>query len=477
MAFPVKGSHNMFKHILVPLDGSQRAEQAIPFAARIARVSKGIVQLVSVVDSSTMFLSTRMVQPALKQSVLDAHLNDATRYLEQVARSSQLEGIQTKITVLFGSAASAILSAAENSDLVVLCSHGYTGMTRLVLGSVAEYVIRHGPVPILLLREGAIPGVESSMNKHMPVRVLVTLDGSIAAKTVLAPAIALSSTLSAPSPGTLHLLRVVKAQVPESDNEKRQLTSRAQHYLQMIAEHVHEELPAAHAASPEMTLTYSTVVSPDVVAAIVDAAEHGVAEEPGGYDVLAMATRGQTGLKRLALGSVTSGVIDQINLPMLVVPPGREVDKRPDQQKIDRQLEKKQAVPFLRAGAAYPKNYVIAVIDDIQEAQQAMRELQEAGIAAEDIHFFKSREVLESAEDTAATRSFLSRIADAFQAVASDDDAHVLIYVEEARRGKHIINVQAGKPEQVEMIKDILVKHHARNIKYFGRWAITVLHP
>ena len=75
------------------------------------------------------------------------------------------------------------------------------------------------------------------------------------------------------------------------------------------------------------------------------------------------------------------------------------------------------------------------------------------------------------------TRSFFSRIADVFQAVASDDDANVLIYVEEARRGKHIINVLAEKAEQVEMIRNILVKHHARNIKYFGRWAVTVLHP
>ncbi|HLG62935.1 MAG TPA: universal stress protein [Ktedonosporobacter sp.] len=467
----------MFQQILAPLDGSQRAEQALPFAACIARAAKGTVQLVYVVDASTMFLSTRMVQPSFKQSVLDTHLNDANRYLEQVARSPQLEGIQTKTTVLFGSAASAILSAAENSDLIVLCSHGYTGVTRLVLGSVAEYVIRHGSVPILLLREGAIPDIKPSKNRRTPVRVLATLDGSIAAKAALAPAIALSSTLSAPSPGIVHLLRVVKAQAPESDDEELRLTSRAQHYLHMVAEHIHEELPASHAANPELALTYSTVISPDVVEAIVDAAEHGVAEEPGGYDILAMATRGQTGLKRLAMGSVTSGVIDQTNIPMLVVPPGDETEKRPDVQKIDRQLEKKQEVPFLRAGAAYPKNYVIAVIEDDQEAQRAIRELQEAGIAAEDIHFLKSREVLESVEDTAVTRSFLSRIADVFQAVASDDDAHVLIYVEEARRGRHIINVQAEKSEQVEMIKDILVKHHARTIKYFGRWAVTVLQP
>ena len=161
----------MFKRIIVPLDGSQRAEHAIPFAARIARELASTVQLVHVIDASTIFLSTRIIQPALKQSMLDTHQDNATKYLEQVAQSAQLEGIPTKITVLFGSAASAILTTAKNSDLIVLCSHGYTGITRLVLGSVAEYVIRHGSTPILLLREEAIPAQEPSTNQHAAARI------------------------------------------------------------------------------------------------------------------------------------------------------------------------------------------------------------------------------------------------------------------------------------------------------------------
>ncbi|HEU5229595.1 MAG TPA: universal stress protein [Ktedonobacteraceae bacterium] len=467
----------MFKRIIVPLDGSQRAEQAIPFAARIARELASTVQLVHVIDATTIFLSTRIIQPSLKQSMLDTHQDNATKYLEQVAQSAQLEGIPTKITVLFGSAASAIISIADNSDLIVLCSHGYTGVTRLVLGSVAEYVIRHGSTPILLLREGAIPVQELSTNQHAAARILVTLDGSIAAKAALAPAIALASALSAPQPVKLHLLRVVKAEVPESEDQLLRLTGRPQRYLQMIAEHLDEEVAIPQTASSALSMRYSTLVSPDVVGAIVNAAEHGLGGEASGYDVLAIATRGQTGLKKLALGSVTSGVIDQINMPVLVVPPASETDQRPDVQKIDQQLETKQEVPFLRPGAAYPKDYVIAAIDDESEARQAMRELEDAGIAAENIHFFTSRQVLESAEDTAVTRSPLSRLADVFQAVASDDDAHVLIYVEEARRGRNIINVLAENSEQVQTISDILVKHHAHNIKYFGRWAVTVLHP
>jgi hypothetical protein len=69
-----------------------------------------------------------------------------------------------------------------------------------------------------------------------------------------------------------------------------------------------------------------------------------------------------------------------------------------------------------------------------------------------------------------------SRIADVFQTITLDEDAHMLIYVEEALRGHAILNVYAPADEQVERIKGILVAHHARTIKYFGRWAITVLH-
>ena len=118
----------------------------------------------------------------------------------------------------------------------------------------------------------------------------------------------------------------------------------------------------------------------------------------------------------------------------------------------------------------------MAVIDDVKEAQDAVEALRLAGIPAEDIRLFESQEVLEYAEHTERTRSLGTRIADVFQAITSDEDAHVLIYVEEALRGHAILNVYAPTDEQVERVKDILVAHHARNIKYFGRWAITVLH-
>jgi hypothetical protein len=63
-----------------------------------------------------------------------------------------------------------------------------------------------------------------------------------------------------------------------------------------------------------------------------------------------------------------------------------------------------------------------------------------------------------------------------FQAIESDEDAHVLIYVEEALRGHTILNVYVPTSEQAERVKDILADYHARTIKYSGHWAINVLY-
>lgn len=148
----------MFKRILVPLDGSERAEQALPVAARLARSSGGSVILLQVVDI-TVFSYSRMVEPYMIES-LGTNLSEARKYLTEKAASSMFNGIPTEIHVPFGSAASQLLIEAESSqvDSIVLTSRGYTGVARFLLGSVAEYVVRHASVPVLLLREESISG-------------------------------------------------------------------------------------------------------------------------------------------------------------------------------------------------------------------------------------------------------------------------------------------------------------------------------
>ena len=146
----------MFKRILVPLDGSGRAEQAIPIAARLARASGGSIFLVRVVSTEPAHLPTAH-KPILTQTVGVADRALAESYLRGVAESELLTGIPVQTRVLVGLVSSSLLAVAadEHADIIVMCSHGYTGVRRWwMIGSVAAKVARFAQIPVFVLREG-----------------------------------------------------------------------------------------------------------------------------------------------------------------------------------------------------------------------------------------------------------------------------------------------------------------------------------
>ena len=245
-------------------------------------------------------------------------------------------------------------------------------------------------------------------------------------------------------------------------------------YYRSSQHQVREEL-LARSEALDLTVTWSVPVDQDAAEGIISVAERGERDEGenvlGGCDVIAMATNGRSGLQRWVMGSVTEGVLTKTRLPLLIVRPSDESTK----SRVPIETQERE-FPLTRPGAVSPKHYIMAVIDEVKEAEDTVQALRHAGIPAEDIRLFESHEVLEYAEDTERTRGLGSRIANVFQAITSDVDAHVLIYVQEALRGHAILNVYAPTDEQVERVRDILVAHGARTIKYFGRWAITVLH-
>jgi len=122
----------MFKRILVPLDGSTRAERALPVAARIARATGGSLLLVQVVNPPIDYSGGQGLSPMMTEQAIEMEMAGATDYLKAVAASPGLSGIETRTEVAFGVPAQCLIAAAEadESDLVVLCSHGRTGVTR-----------------------------------------------------------------------------------------------------------------------------------------------------------------------------------------------------------------------------------------------------------------------------------------------------------------------------------------------------------
>ena len=326
----------MYTRILVPLDGSPRAERAVPVAARIARVSGGVVILVRAVNVAIGFLSSLVGEAPVVQSALEADQAAAEAYLAGIKQVPELAGITTETRVVSGPVGSAILAVAESSqaDLIMLCSHGYTGMTRWALGSVAEKVARYAQVPVLVLREAGPVPAGPHPDATRPLRALVALDGSVLAKAALAPAASLIAALSAPAQGALHLVRVVKpvlADREEKDPEEHEhFLYKAKRYLSATVEHMRVGLVAPVVANLKLPVTWSVVIDADVAAGIVRVAENGEDAAGAGVfgrcDVIAMATHGRGGIQRWALGGITERVLHATRLPLLIVRPPDMLD-------------------------------------------------------------------------------------------------------------------------------------------------------
>ncbi len=180
----------MYKRILIPLDGSSLAEQALPYALTMAR--KGYSELV-LVQVHEPILSGRATAVIAERKIrLEAEL-----YLNQVARRIQANDIQVKSTIVVGAAPREILRLAEKQqiNLIALSKRGQSGITRWLIGGVAERVLRRAKIPVLI-----VPAVtEQALKLRGAVyrRILVPLDGSPLAEGALSHGIALAGRYQA----------------------------------------------------------------------------------------------------------------------------------------------------------------------------------------------------------------------------------------------------------------------------------------
>nr|HET6902416.1 universal stress protein [Ktedonobacteraceae bacterium] len=148
----------MFQRILVPLDGTALSEKAISTAAWIARASGGTIVFISVVLPVMEFgtYSSERTVP-LKPAAFERRETEARNYLTGIITkyANELAGIPTEIDVTAGAVSAEIQSEArlEHVDLIVICSKGETGLQRWVFGNIAQEVVRHSPVPVLVLQE------------------------------------------------------------------------------------------------------------------------------------------------------------------------------------------------------------------------------------------------------------------------------------------------------------------------------------
>jgi nucleotide-binding universal stress UspA family protein len=163
-----------YQRILVPLDGSELAARAMPHAEALATLAGARLVLLQVIPSAAMLVSeTAVGTPGLGLPTVDPFIsasqyeaveetlaNEAKTTLDAAAAPVLANALQVDTVILKGTPADAILTyaKAENIDLIVMSTHGRSGLARMVYGSVAENVLRHAPCPILLVRVASEDG-------------------------------------------------------------------------------------------------------------------------------------------------------------------------------------------------------------------------------------------------------------------------------------------------------------------------------
>lgn len=143
------GRPAFIRRIVLPLDGSKLADEAVPFAQDVATRLNLPISLVNVLDTVSTYVAAGALP--MPQSAFDEWWNEARDMLAPTAAALEAAGVSTSIEILQGAAFAAIANHAKPGDLIVMTSHGRTGFRRWLLGSVAEKLVRAAPVPVCVV--------------------------------------------------------------------------------------------------------------------------------------------------------------------------------------------------------------------------------------------------------------------------------------------------------------------------------------
>jgi len=320
----------MFSHLLVPLDGSRRAEQALSVAARLARVSEGTITLVQAIHGPREMLLYGTETPLLLPETLEERIETSKSYLEHLRQRHDLQGLTVQTLVILGDPAEAIppLAAVGPVDLIVLTSHGYTGVKRRLLGSVAELIARHTSAPMLILREGEPLHIHHDYVGTSFVHVLMPFDPLDYSFAEILPAVEIVRSLSTPGQGEVHLSQMIVSSEPMSREEQDALLQPAREKLGVVGQSIRKRLRSTYAPATCPILTWSVSLERERAAGIVHMAEYGYEQEmgvtSGKSDVLVLTMHHSGEVPEWALGNLSEHVLHATRLPVLVVHQGEE---------------------------------------------------------------------------------------------------------------------------------------------------------
>jgi nucleotide-binding universal stress UspA family protein len=295
----------VYSTVLVPLDTSDFSEAAVPVGAAIAQRLGAALRLVHVVPRAAS-AERRADQPPQPEQGSDDD-SEGAAHLKRVAdRVDRERKLSVERDVLEGDVVSTLMETAERHGptLIVTTTRGRGGLQRAVLGSVADALIRRSGSPVLAVR----PSPQAArLAEDRTERVLLPLDGTQRDEEILEHARVIGRAMKA----ELLLLRVVQPQhdtsrppVQQIDRiDLRHQREEAQTYLRRVAEHL---------GQAAVSTTAHVVVDDDPAQAIL---EFGRKND---VDLIAMATRGRSGLARVREGSVADRVLRGTDAPVLL---------------------------------------------------------------------------------------------------------------------------------------------------------------
>lgn len=314
----------MVEKIIIPLDGSVLAEQALAPGLRIAESTGADVLLLRAVPTLKPHAFGNLLTPSTPGlRTIEERVALAERYLAFVKNGRALAGVRMDTVAVIGDAATVIVDAAihEAADLIVMSTHGATGLDRVVFGSVTEKVLRHAPCALLAVRSAEIPE-----------NMLIPIDGSALSEAVVPIAITVASAFNA----EITVTRIQEAfdtttmkEIDALSQLDPELYSRLRvDYDRQTWEYL-EAFIADKLSDKMLEATYDVDrgYAPERILAVARRNE---------CDMIAMSTHGRTGLQRWRYGSVTERVLRSAQMPMLIV--------RPDQSLFDQSVDASETV-------------------------------------------------------------------------------------------------------------------------------------
>jgi nucleotide-binding universal stress UspA family protein len=330
----------MFERILVCLDGSDVAEQILPYAAGIGSAFHSKLLVLRVISTNIKIpagdigyllppvgatepgydAALQAARSHTRTELIDMELedNEARSYLEQTVEYLLCKGLDVETATIQGKPGRAIVSYAKNNqvDLIALASRSRTGLGRTVFGSTADSVLHESGLPILMIKpKDQTQSPFNGKEEHIFGKILVCLDGSDLAELILPYATEQARRFGS----ELVLLQVVpsartvaaagsgaSSPTTETDSEETgKVESKAKTYLANVAQSLQQT-----GLNVQWLILKGTAGDVIVSCAVSN-----------DIDLIAIATHGRSGLKRTVFGSVADYVLRESGLPILLIKP------------------------------------------------------------------------------------------------------------------------------------------------------------